>query len=131
MAPLRAADQLGLAESNSLLRLDNFHAQTKEKKINDNSITHCVIPGGFISKLQPLDGFVNKPCRQILKGCWSEIIYESVSESADKAAKSKTLLTASTGLGGEGMTDDERKRQVDLLIFSGVWNYLGRSSCLK
>ena len=134
VAPLRAADQLGLPYSNSLLTLDNFCVQTSEKiekKMNDKSITHCVIPGGFISKLQPLDGFVNKPCRQMLKGCWSEIIYESVSESTDKAAKSKTLLTASTRLGGEGMRDDERKRQVDLQIFSGVWNYLGRSCCLK
>ena len=46
------ADQLGLPDSNSLLRLDNFRAQTKEKiekKMNDNSITHCVIPGGFIT----------------------------------------------------------------------------------
>ena len=67
VAPLRAADQLGLPYSNSLLTLDNFCVQTSEKiekKMNDKSITHCVIPGGFISKLQPLDGFVNKQALQ-------------------------------------------------------------------
>lgn len=58
--------------------------------MSDTGTTHCIIPGGCTSKLQPLDVSVNKPFKQILRGCWSQFIHESVSEAADKAAKIKT-----------------------------------------
>ena len=89
----KTAEQLGLPDSHSLLTLDSFRAHTTEKiekKMSDNGITHCVIPDGCTSKLQPLDVSVSKPFKQILKGCWSEFIHESVSETADKAGKIKT-----------------------------------------
>ena len=58
------ADRLGLPNHNALLTLDSFRAHTTDnttKMMKEHSTTHCVIPGGCTSKLQPLDVSINKP----------------------------------------------------------------------
>ena len=87
------ADKLGLPDHNALLTLDSFRAHTTDKitkAIEEHSTTHCVIPGGCTSKLQPLDVYVNKPLKQILKDCWANFIHTSVQHAADKTEKIKT-----------------------------------------
>ena len=61
--------------------------------------------------------------------CWSEFIHESLSEAADKAAKIKTTFKQQVVDYGEGVGYDERKKEVDLQVFSVTsdWNYLDRS----
>ena len=58
--------------------------------MGEHSTTHCVIPRGCTSKLQPLDVSINKTFKQILKGCWANFIHTSVQHAADKAEKVKT-----------------------------------------
>ena len=58
--------------------------------MKEHSTTHCVIPGGCTSKLQPLDVSINKPFKQILKGCWTDFIHTSVTTTPDQTAKVKT-----------------------------------------
>ena len=87
------ADKLGLPDHNALLTLDSFRAHTTDKitkVMEEHSTTHCVMPGGCTSKLQPLDVSVNKPFKQILKGCWANFIHTSVQHAADKTEKIKT-----------------------------------------
>ena len=60
---------MGLPDHNALLTLDSFKVHTTEMiamKMADHGTTHCVIPH---TKLQSLDVSVNKPFKQILKGC--------------------------------------------------------------
>ena len=86
-------EELGLPDYNALLTLDSFRAHTTTaimEKMEAFGTVPCVIPGGCTSKLQPLDVSVNKPFKQIMKGCWSRFIHESVTEADDKAVKMKT-----------------------------------------
>ena len=87
------ADKLGLPYHNALLTLDSFRTHTTDKitkAMEEHSTTHCVIPRGCTSKLQPLDVSINKNFKQILKGCWDNFIHTSVQHAADKAEKIKT-----------------------------------------
>ena len=69
------AGRFDLPDHNALLTLDSFkartHAHTTDniKKMMEHGTIHCVIPGGYTSKLQPLDVSINKPFKRILKGC--------------------------------------------------------------
>ena len=93
MWPVNWASELGLPDHNALLTLDSFRAHTTdmiEKKMKENGTTQCIIPGGCTSKLQPLDVSINKPFKQVLKGCWTNFIHTAVAEAADQAAKTKT-----------------------------------------
>ena len=58
--------------------------------MKEHSTTHCVIPAGCTSKLQPLDVSINKHFKQIMKSCWTDFIHTSVTTTADKTAKIKT-----------------------------------------
>lgn len=52
------AEKLGLPDNAALLTLDSFRAHTTDdltKMMKEHGTTHCVIPGGRTSKLQPLD----------------------------------------------------------------------------
>ena len=87
------AERLGLPDHNALLLLDSFKAHTTDsitKMMKEQDTTHCIIPGGCTSKLQPLDVSINKPFKQILKGCWSNFIHTSVMAASDHTAKIKT-----------------------------------------
>lgn len=89
----KTAEELGLSDHSALLTLDSFKVHTTEKiekKMDDQGTTHCVIPGGYTSKLQPLDVSVNKPFKQIMKGCWVNFIHTAVGEASDKVGKIKT-----------------------------------------
>ena len=82
----KTSDELGLPDHIALLILDSFKARTTErieKKMGEHGTAHCVIPGGCTSKLQPLDESINKPFKQILKGCWANLIHTAVTEAAD------------------------------------------------
>ena len=53
-----------------MLLLDQFKAHnTPEvlKAINNIAIQSALVPAGFTSELQPMDGLVNKPIKDILK----------------------------------------------------------------
>ena len=118
------ADKLGLPDHNALLTLDSFSAHTTDKitkAIEEHSTTHCVIPGGCTSKLQPLDVYVNKPLKQILKDCWANFIYTSVQHAADKTEKIDGFQAANTVLGGHGMAEDEGQKRADYQISSINW----------
>ena len=87
------AEKLGLPDHTALLTLDSFRAHTTDdmtKMMKEHGTTHCVIPGGCTSKLQPLDVSVNKPFKQILKGCWTNFVHTSVTAAADHTDKIKT-----------------------------------------
>ena len=126
------ADKLGLPDHNALLTLDSFRAHTTDKitkAMEEHSTTHCVIPGGCTSKLQPLDVYVNKPLKQILKDCWANFIHTSVQHAADKTEKIDGFQAASTVLGGHGVAEDEGQKRADHQISSINWYYLLKSSC--
>ena len=65
------AGRFDLPDHNALLTLDSFKAHTTDniKKIMEHGTVHFVIPGGYTSKLQPLDVSINKPFKRISKGC--------------------------------------------------------------
>ena len=87
------AERLCLPDLNALLTLDSFKAHTTDniaKMMKEQDTTHCIIPGGCTSKLQPLDVSINKPFKQILKGCWTNFIHTLVIAAADHTAKIKT-----------------------------------------
>lgn len=87
------ADRLDLPDHNALLTLDSFKAHTTDnitKMMKEHGTTHCVIPGGCTSKLQPLNISINKPFKQILKGYWTDFIHTSVTAATDHTAKIKT-----------------------------------------
>ena len=91
------ADKLGLPHHNALLTLDSFRAHTTDKTtkaMEEHSTTHCVIPGGCTSKLQPLDVSINKPFKQILKGCWTNFIHTEKIKTASKQQVLDWVVTA-------------------------------------
>lgn len=93
------ANRLGLPDHNALLTLDSFKAHTTDnitKMLKEHSTTHCVVPGGCTSKLQPLDVSINKPFKQILKGCWTEFIHTSVNYSRPNSKDQDCFQAAST-----------------------------------
>ena len=89
----KTPEELGLPDHDSLLMLDSFKAHITEKietRMKEHGTTHCVIPGGCTSKLQPLDVSLNKPFKQVMKGCGANFIHTAVGEASDKDGKIKT-----------------------------------------
>jgi len=57
------------------LVLDTFKAHLKDDvlaNLEENNISHVLIPGGCTSKIQPLDVCLNKPFKAYIRGAWEE-----------------------------------------------------------
>ena len=88
----KVTEEVGLTDTASLLVLDCFKGHTTDavKETLEKMNTKApIIPGGCISKVQPLDVCVNKPFKQLLRASWAQYLKRAVS-SAEDGQKVKT-----------------------------------------
>ena len=80
-------NQKELDFNRSLMVYDAFKAHTTDKMkavLSNNRTNLAMVPPGCTSKCQPLDAFINKPFKGVLRNCWEDNVADIVNNLSEE-----------------------------------------------